>query len=214
MTTPGFKCHRQGATRSIAIDGKIISVPVLTVNDFCQQYHLSQEICKLLNDAKFESAGALLEVAEGNLEKAGFKQGQIAELKRALREFLSITMVVTMGRKMLEFRASKASLAGNPFQTRGLNTTTIINQWWTHVQPEGQEQEQQQIAPQASKPPLLGLQLIHGQERFLVVRKAFFIRPRPPMRDPRRAHLNAWHDLFRSIETLNVFLKINIADFL
>jgi hypothetical protein len=66
------------------------------VNEFCQQYHLNQGICKLLNDAEFESAGALLEVAEGNLERAGFKQGQIAELKRALREFLSTSMVVTI----------------------------------------------------------------------------------------------------------------------
>ncbi|KAJ7656599.1 hypothetical protein B0H17DRAFT_1098341 [Mycena rosella] len=79
----------QSAARSISIAGKTIPVPVLTVEKFCTEYALGEEIQKLLEDAKFQSAGALLEVAEGDLEKAGFKLGQIAELKRALREFLA-----------------------------------------------------------------------------------------------------------------------------
>lgn len=81
--------HRTGTGRSISIDGKVISVPILKVDEFCEKYHLNHEICERLQSEKFETAGALLEVAEDSLEKAGFKQGQIAELKRALREFLS-----------------------------------------------------------------------------------------------------------------------------
>jgi hypothetical protein len=78
----------------IIVDEKIITVPTLSVVDFCRQYHLSDEIRRLLLEEKFETAGAVLEAPENNLEKAGFKQGQIAELKR-VREFLSTKMVVT-----------------------------------------------------------------------------------------------------------------------
>jgi len=81
--------------QKIVVDGKIITVPNLSVAEFCKEYRLSDEIRELLQNEKFETAGAVLEAAEGNLEKAGFKQGQIAELKRALREFLSTKMVVT-----------------------------------------------------------------------------------------------------------------------
>ncbi|KAF8130493.1 hypothetical protein K438DRAFT_2032204 [Mycena galopus ATCC 62051] len=81
--------------QKIVVDGKIITVPNLSVAEMCKQYRLSDEIRDLLLAEKFETAGAVLEAAEGNLEKAGFKQGQIAELKRALREFLSTKMVVT-----------------------------------------------------------------------------------------------------------------------
>ncbi|KAK7039478.1 hypothetical protein R3P38DRAFT_2899761 [Favolaschia claudopus] len=81
--------------QKIVVDGKVITVPSLSVTDFCKQYRLSDEIKKLLLNEKFETAGAVLEAAESNLEKAGFKQGQVAELKRALREFLSSKMVVT-----------------------------------------------------------------------------------------------------------------------
>jgi hypothetical protein len=59
-------------------------VPILSVVDFFRQYRLSDEIRGLLLGEKFETAGAVLEALENNLEKAGFKQGQIAELKRAL----------------------------------------------------------------------------------------------------------------------------------
>ncbi|KAJ6487950.1 hypothetical protein C8R45DRAFT_1097803 [Mycena sanguinolenta] len=78
----------------IVVNEKIITVPTLSVADFCKEYRLSDEICQLLLDEKFETAGAVLEAPEGNLEKAGFRQGQIAELKRGLREFLSTQMVV------------------------------------------------------------------------------------------------------------------------
>ncbi|KAJ7450002.1 hypothetical protein B0H11DRAFT_2201994 [Mycena galericulata] len=80
--------------RSISIDGKIISVPVLKVADFCKEYHLSDDVRELLENEKFETAGALLEVAEGSLEKSGFTQAQIGELKRALKEFLAARMVM------------------------------------------------------------------------------------------------------------------------
>lgn len=84
-----------GGGQKISVDGKIITVPTLHVAEFCQQYRLSDDIRELLENEKFETAGAILEVAEGNLEKAGFRQGQIAEVKRALREFLSTRMVIT-----------------------------------------------------------------------------------------------------------------------
>ncbi|KAJ7450005.1 hypothetical protein B0H11DRAFT_2289374 [Mycena galericulata] len=81
--------------QKISVDGKTISVPILKVAEFCQQYRLDDSIRKLLQNEKFETAGALLEADESSLEKTGLKQGQIAELKRALREFLSEKMVVT-----------------------------------------------------------------------------------------------------------------------
>jgi hypothetical protein len=84
-----------GGGQRIVVDEKIITVPTLSVVDFCRQYRLSDEIRRLLLEEKFETVGAVLEAPENNLEKAGFKQGQIAELKRALREFLSTKMVVT-----------------------------------------------------------------------------------------------------------------------
>ncbi|KAJ7892845.1 hypothetical protein B0H14DRAFT_3854723 [Mycena olivaceomarginata] len=85
----------ESGTQRIVVDGEIITLPNLSVAELCRQYRLSDEIHRLLETEKFETAGAVLEAAEANLEKAGFKQGQIAELKRGLREFVSTKMVVT-----------------------------------------------------------------------------------------------------------------------
>ncbi|KAJ7359331.1 hypothetical protein DFH08DRAFT_931886 [Mycena albidolilacea] len=82
----------ESGTQRIVVDGEIITLPNLSVAEFCRQYRLSDEIHRLLETEKFETAGAVLEAAETNLEKAGFKQGQIAELKRGLREFVSTKM--------------------------------------------------------------------------------------------------------------------------
>ncbi|KAJ6473843.1 hypothetical protein C8R45DRAFT_1217507 [Mycena sanguinolenta] len=82
--------HSSSAARSVSLDGKIISVPTLTVEEFCAKYGLDAKIKKLLQDAEFQSAGALLEVSEEDLKHAEFKLGQIAELKRALRDWLNV----------------------------------------------------------------------------------------------------------------------------
>ncbi|KAJ7450550.1 hypothetical protein FB451DRAFT_1285495, partial [Mycena latifolia] len=63
-------------------------VPTLPVADFCRQYCLSDKIHKLLGEQGFETAGALLEVSDISPLEDGFKKGQIAEMKRALKEFL------------------------------------------------------------------------------------------------------------------------------
>ncbi|KAJ6542777.1 hypothetical protein B0H19DRAFT_1076827 [Mycena capillaripes] len=85
----GLRC----AERFVSIEGKAVSVPTLTVAEFCQQYNLSDRILALLNQEGFENAAALLEVSEATLKDVGFKDGQIAELKRALRESLATEMV-------------------------------------------------------------------------------------------------------------------------
>ncbi|KAJ6542774.1 hypothetical protein B0H19DRAFT_309074 [Mycena capillaripes] len=72
----------------VSMDGWTIQVPRLTVAEFCQQYKLSDKIYQLLTDEGFEMAGSLLEISDITLKEAKFKAGQIAELKRALKEFL------------------------------------------------------------------------------------------------------------------------------
>ncbi|KAF7333035.1 hypothetical protein MVEN_02409900 [Mycena venus] len=85
---------RTGVGQKIFVDGYIITVPTLSVAELCQQYRLRDAIRELLQRESFETTGAILEAPEAMLEKVGFKQGQIAELKRALTEFLSMTMHV------------------------------------------------------------------------------------------------------------------------
>ncbi|KAJ7681378.1 hypothetical protein B0H17DRAFT_1333751, partial [Mycena rosella] len=78
---------RSGA-KLVSIDGRA-EVPTLTVAEFCREYHVSDRIRFLLDRQGFETAGALLEVSDVYLLDEGFKGGQIAEMKRALKEFLS-----------------------------------------------------------------------------------------------------------------------------
>ncbi|KAF8155026.1 hypothetical protein K438DRAFT_1777908 [Mycena galopus ATCC 62051] len=67
-----------------------VALPVIPVAQFCREYNLSDNIRDHLEkgDPKLQTAGALLEVSETTLQQAGFKSGQIADLKRALKEFL------------------------------------------------------------------------------------------------------------------------------
>jgi hypothetical protein len=60
----------------------------LTLAEFCLKYQVSDTIRGLLEADGFETAGALLNVSEKDLKEDGFKRGHIAELKRALREFV------------------------------------------------------------------------------------------------------------------------------
>ncbi|KAJ7499609.1 hypothetical protein FB451DRAFT_41510 [Mycena latifolia] len=76
-------------TRLVSVHGSTCDVPTLTVAEFCQECCLSDKIRNLLDKAGFETAGALLEVSDVSLLEDGFKRGQIAEMKRALKEFLS-----------------------------------------------------------------------------------------------------------------------------
>ncbi|KAJ7681372.1 hypothetical protein B0H17DRAFT_1076481 [Mycena rosella] len=73
-------------------NGKTISVPKLNLDDFCQTFGISEDIESRLRAAEFKSAGALLEISETDLKEVGLKIGQIGELRRALREFLSREM--------------------------------------------------------------------------------------------------------------------------
>ncbi|KAJ7894329.1 hypothetical protein B0H14DRAFT_2683988, partial [Mycena olivaceomarginata] len=70
----------------LAIDGN--RLPPLTLAKFCQEYTLSGNLQKLLQDQGFETVGGLLEANDTDFENAGFKFGHIAELTRALNDFV------------------------------------------------------------------------------------------------------------------------------
>ncbi|KAK7055071.1 hypothetical protein R3P38DRAFT_2844945 [Favolaschia claudopus] len=76
-----------------------VRMPHLSVKDFCRSYGVSATICKLLSDQGFETAGSLLETDDYTLSDIGFKQGQIAELKRALGQFVAYASASTSSRK-------------------------------------------------------------------------------------------------------------------
>ncbi|KAJ6461673.1 hypothetical protein C8R45DRAFT_1108426 [Mycena sanguinolenta] len=80
--------RKASAPRAISLGGKNISVPHLPIEEFCNDYRLHVKTKELLENEAFDSAGALLEVSEEDLREANFKLGQIAELKRALREWM------------------------------------------------------------------------------------------------------------------------------
>ncbi|KAJ7260867.1 hypothetical protein B0H12DRAFT_1106772 [Mycena haematopus] len=71
------------------------SRPTLSVREFCRQYRVSEKICRLLEEEGFETAGSLFEVSDAALQDAGFRSGQIAELQRALKEFLVAAAAAT-----------------------------------------------------------------------------------------------------------------------
>jgi hypothetical protein len=73
-------------------EGKRVSVPPMKISDFCHQYCINTNVLELLEKSGFETAGALLDVTEDNLKDVGLQPGNIAEMKRALREFLSARM--------------------------------------------------------------------------------------------------------------------------
>jgi hypothetical protein len=69
--------------------GSTDGLPNLSVAQFCQKYCLSEGIRNALEDYGCSTAGALFEVSEGDLKDAGFKGGHIAELRRALKQFVA-----------------------------------------------------------------------------------------------------------------------------
>ncbi|KAJ7450548.1 hypothetical protein FB451DRAFT_1186658 [Mycena latifolia] len=75
-------------TKLVAVPEKAGGVPTLSVTQFCQDFHVSNKIRNLLVNQGFETAGALLEVSDISLLDVGLKVGQIAEMKRALTQFL------------------------------------------------------------------------------------------------------------------------------
>ncbi|KAK7007897.1 hypothetical protein R3P38DRAFT_3026596 [Favolaschia claudopus] len=72
----------------VSVNGEPFYVPAMTVAKFCQTYNLSDSIRARLEQEEFQTAGKLLEVSETTLQTAGFKSGQIADVKTALKEFL------------------------------------------------------------------------------------------------------------------------------
>jgi hypothetical protein len=76
----------------VVVDGNAAArVPHLTIAKFCKQFQLSEKIWRLLQEEGYETAGALLDVDDVALRNAGFKGGQIAEVKRALKAFVVST---------------------------------------------------------------------------------------------------------------------------
>ncbi|KAJ7873097.1 hypothetical protein B0H14DRAFT_152412 [Mycena olivaceomarginata] len=65
-----------------------VFVPHLTISDFCQRFQLSEGISRLLQEKGFETARMLLEVDDAALTSVGLEAGQIAEVRRGLKEFL------------------------------------------------------------------------------------------------------------------------------
>jgi hypothetical protein len=55
---------------------------------FCREYQVSDKIRGRLEADGFETAKALFNVSENDLMADGYKRGHIAELKRALKEFV------------------------------------------------------------------------------------------------------------------------------
>ncbi|KAJ7744251.1 hypothetical protein DFH07DRAFT_1063424 [Mycena maculata] len=89
MVPQGAAGAKGFAERFVSSDGKAIRVPNLTLAEFCEKYGLNDTIRQVLEKEGFETAGALLETTEPTLKEAGLKIGQIGELRRALRVFLS-----------------------------------------------------------------------------------------------------------------------------
>ncbi|KAJ7721272.1 hypothetical protein B0H16DRAFT_1791586 [Mycena metata] len=59
----------------------------MPLEEFCQAYKIGQDLLARLKQEGFTSAGAFLEITNGQLEDKGFGLGHIAELKRALRQY-------------------------------------------------------------------------------------------------------------------------------
>jgi len=69
-------------------DKVMVRVPSLSVQEFCRKYKVGDEIRGLLENEGFKTAGALLEVSDSDLKDAGFRSGHVAEVKRALKDWL------------------------------------------------------------------------------------------------------------------------------
>ncbi|KAF7299225.1 hypothetical protein MIND_00871200 [Mycena indigotica] len=73
-----------------------VHIPSLSTQEFCKKYRLNQAIEKRLEDEGYDSVGGLLELSEHDLLDMGCKRGQIAEIKRALREYLASLKIVEL----------------------------------------------------------------------------------------------------------------------
>ncbi|KAJ6511812.1 hypothetical protein DFH09DRAFT_1100112 [Mycena vulgaris] len=80
--------NSQVQERFLSSDGKPIRVPKIPLAEFCQEYGINENIQRILASEGFETAGAILEISETGL-KDTLKIGEIGELRRALREFIS-----------------------------------------------------------------------------------------------------------------------------
>jgi hypothetical protein len=58
--------------------------PDLSIEDFCSQYHLDNDIHDRFKEHKFKRSGAFKFVEVDELKEMGFLRGEIAELKVAI----------------------------------------------------------------------------------------------------------------------------------
>ncbi|KAF7291709.1 hypothetical protein HMN09_01262500 [Mycena chlorophos] len=75
---------------------RTVVLPPLSIADFCKKYRLSPAIQKILEEEEYALASSLLELSDEDLKDLKFKRGQIAEVKRALREYLAGQNVETV----------------------------------------------------------------------------------------------------------------------
>ncbi|KAF8132152.1 hypothetical protein K438DRAFT_1788052 [Mycena galopus ATCC 62051] len=67
-------------------EGETFCPPDIGVEEFCHEYSLDNTILQLLRAHGFRKVGAICEVSDLTLKDAGFHWGEIAELRRALKE--------------------------------------------------------------------------------------------------------------------------------
>ncbi|KAF7331186.1 hypothetical protein MSAN_02437200 [Mycena sanguinolenta] len=65
-----------------------IHMPAIPLDNFCEKYDLSNNLRSRLEDSGFETVAGIFEASPGDLKDAGFKAGQVNEVKRALKDFL------------------------------------------------------------------------------------------------------------------------------
>ncbi|KAJ7734877.1 hypothetical protein B0H16DRAFT_1695796 [Mycena metata] len=61
----------------------------MPIKEFCEKYKISQDLLARLEKEGFTTVGALLEAMNFQLEDKEFGLGNIAELKRALKQYIS-----------------------------------------------------------------------------------------------------------------------------
>ncbi|KAJ7638074.1 hypothetical protein B0H17DRAFT_1149280 [Mycena rosella] len=75
-------------TRNILGNIDTEAVPNITITDLCNQSADSNDVLAYLQEQGFETARGLFMTSEVELSGAGLRMGQVAELKRALRELI------------------------------------------------------------------------------------------------------------------------------
>ncbi|KAJ6569076.1 hypothetical protein B0H19DRAFT_1065851 [Mycena capillaripes] len=63
-----------------------VDIPDQSISEFCKQYSLSPKIQQHLENSRFNTLKALVLVSAPILQNAGFKEGEIMELQRALND--------------------------------------------------------------------------------------------------------------------------------